>query len=377
MFPTILKYLRNIGKLDPIQKEAILNKIKTFYNEIITKKTGNFWNLPEFSGSIQSTAFVAKFLRTANEWIEIDVKHISDALGFLADKMNANGKFEEESEYQNLDDVTLTAFVTISMLENQRFSERFTASSEKSLKFIEERFNKSLNYHALAISTYALSLSNPELAEKFLEKLTRKAKDEILFLNDAKPKEIEAASYAILAHTNLGKSVEATEIMNWLVVQHNKGGSDSTIDEFVLFQAAAEIAKHLYNSDFNLHLTLTGGNNKFENINIDNRNKNSEQNIIIESNEGVSVQSEGTGVAFIKAKQFYVVKSESFLETFNATAGGNQDFFNMKACLAPSTEKPQKRCNKYFWALPNFVCDRVFNPAINRVSSLFSSTKYS
>jgi A-macroglobulin TED domain len=331
-FPYALNYLKNIDELSTNQKQSAADEIKRFYDEIINRKHNNGWILTDIGGAIKSNAFVAKFLSFSSDWIEIDDAEISASLQSAVEEQKSDGKFIEKFSKENsvADEVTLTAFVVISIFENERYAERFAQQTAKALNFTNEKFNEVKDVHALAIAAYALSIGNDkENAKKFLGKLM----DNVTFVDgQASLKEIETGAYAALALSRLGRSVEAVGIIKWLVTQQNAqtGGFKSTIDSMLAFQAAAEIAKHLHASDFDLNLKFTSGD-KTAKVHINNSNKNKMQTVTIKSKESVNVNAAGTGVVFIQAQQKYIERSDEHA-----------------MCSKPST-KDKKEENSGFW----------------------------
>jgi A-macroglobulin TED domain len=296
---------RNVGKL----------KIKSAYDEIVSKKNTvqsvrdyNSFPFPEFDDIIQSTAFVAKFLNSAKEFIEIDQKHISDSIGFLVSEQEPTGEFTPDSE-KLADIVALTAFVAISIFENEKYSKRFENTTESALSFIDKKFIEVDDDHALAISAYALSFADQQNAHKFLDKLMNQKKtneDQTYWKNDDDSRAVETAAYAILALSKLGKPFEAIGIMKWLATQQNlqTGGFKSTIDTMLAYQAAAEMAKHFYTNDYDLTLKFKVEDEDQDQIfHITKNNANKVQSLKIQSRGGVSINVEGTGVAFLQVKE--------------------------------------------------------------------------
>jgi len=67
------------------------------------------------------TAYVARSLRQATPYIQVDEHVLQSALTYLASMQSGNGGYEEHGDiFEQLDDggISLTAFVTLAMMEN-------------------------------------------------------------------------------------------------------------------------------------------------------------------------------------------------------------------------------------------------------------------
>ena len=309
-----IKYLKNIGKLSHDTQTSVSASVLKFYTEIISQKTSRGWNLSEFSIKIESTAFVARFLSIANDWIEIDGSELIFALESLAGEQNIDGSFEGS----NIEDkVKLTAFVVVSFLENSKYVNRFAKEIKKASRFIDDEFRNVDEIHTLAISAYALSFTCQECSKKFLEKLMAKSIQKIdrsfWKIDGDESKEIETAAYAILTHLTLAQPLEASKVLKFLNSKLNtqNGFFNSAFDTIIAYQAAAEAAHHLYSKSFDSTVTFTAGDQEAKKIHIGDSNKDQIQIVKLLGNKGVSMNAEGSGLAFVEAvRKFKVTRND-------------------------------------------------------------------
>lgn len=346
-----LNYLKTIGNLNDRLKQKGIKTLEDGYNSVTSKKfnggknSGGYpkWKTSDANADIETTASVCKFLSVAKEWIEVDDRLITDALSFLKKKQQkGDGRFSESSLSSGVgaaSEVDLTSFVVISMLENTHYIERHRTAIDKALEYISRPQHISNDAKSLAISAYALALGKHSAAEKFIDKLK-----EIQIIDgdirywkaDNPSKQVEVASYAILAYVQLERQLEATDILRWLISERNPvGGFYSTEDSIVGLQAIAEMAKHLYADKFDLNVFFLYDPDQIIQTHISNKNKQTLQNFAIPTNGGVSIQANGTGVAYVQVWQTYFEKPENIMENFkiNVTAKERNEVLTIHVCV--------------------------------------------
>jgi CD109 antigen len=317
----VLKYLKTIGKLSPNKKAEGLRNLETSYQFIISKKlsgkdAGAYKEWDDEVSSIETTALVAKFLNSAKEWIEVDDQNIVQALAFLKGKQASDGKFvnsqmsQEASDDKVGNDVSLSAFTVIAFLENKHYIDRHKQVINKALNFISGKINNIDDNHTLAIAAYALALGKHEAAATFLEKLKSKAVhdgEKTFWDQSGTSSKIETAAYAILAFVEMGKAMTAKNILNWLLSQRSQTGGFSThIDTVIGLQAVTEMARNLHSSEFNMNVYFLYEPDQVMGVFIDNYSAFELKSITIPTREGVSVQANGTGVAYVQVWQKYI-----------------------------------------------------------------------
>lgn len=346
-FPTVLalRYLKSIDKLSENKKTTGKRNLETIYQYILSKKLsgGAFSEWNDGVPSIETTAFVAKFLSVAKEWIEINDQLIAQALSFLKGKQAQDGKFVNQDTINRSfeDDVALTSFTVISFMENEAYIERHKPVINKALKFIDGKFNELDDSFTLAISAYALALHKHESASKFLNKLMEKAvrdDDKTYWNGNGLSLNIETAAYAILVFVKIEKSFEAKNIFNWLLSQQSQTGDFSTPkDTVIALQAVAEMAKNLHSGEFNLNVYFLYGLDQVKGVYIDRKTAMELKNVTIPTWEGVTVQGNGTGLAYVQVWQKYFKKtSDSFSSKFNVEVKPrmeNPNFLRLNICL--------------------------------------------
>lgn len=350
-----LNYLKATNKMTSQMKIDGPKTLESGYNFISSRKLsgrdGGAYQLGRSQsgvGNIAMTAYVCKYLAVAKDWIEVNDRLITDALNFLKKKQARDGKFtgeelsEEAIPSELSEDTVLTAFVVIAFLENVQYIDRYQVHIDKGIKFINSKFEDiKSNQYALAISSYAMALAKSSEAEKFLNELMAVTADgsEIKFpdrrLTDSK--KVEIASYAILAHVKLERTADARHILNWLISKRNReGGFFTPSDTIVGLQAVAEMAKHLFSSEFNMNLYfLYDEPNKILSTYIDNNNKIESKKFAIPTSDGVSLQANGTGVAYVQVWQKFYWKPANYLDKFDVkvTRVDTGRKLDLKICL--------------------------------------------
>jgi hypothetical protein len=313
-----LKYLKSTGT-DGFKSKGV-ESLQASYQTIVSRKlrnpSGAYSELNNNVASIETTAFVAKFLGFTKEWIEVDDSNLVDALNFLKKKQDRTGKFEEltgeASDDNEKSEVALTAIVAVAFLENEAYMERFKQVITKALSFIDGKFDATSEGFDLSVAAYALALGKHESAKKFSDKLMKlkqgSEEEEEYWTGGSDTENIETASYALLALAQLEEVAEGRKILNWLISKRSSGGGFIPSKANVIgLQALAEVTEHVYSRNFNLKVIF---DERIE-VKVLNNNAKEVQNVAINSNEGVSVQLEGTGVAFVQVWQKYLPKNES------------------------------------------------------------------
>ena len=311
-----MNYLSATKKLTNEFKARGQQTLTAGYQYVLSKKLSgnNYGAYSEWHNSkpdLFTTSWVVKFLSNTKQWVEIDERHITDALNYLKTKQNPEtGEFtgEVENQVAEKSNEDLTADVAISLLENNKYVNKYKSVIDKSLKYLNDQFDSINDSYGLAISAYALALGKHDGAQKFLGKLMERAQntsDTTSWVQGSQTpssNDIKTAAYSILALMRLEKSADARNIIAWLISQRNRqGGFLSTEDTVIGIQAMTEAAKRRYSGNFDMDVYFTYDEpNKFINVHIDNGNANVLRKEIVPSSDGVSVNGNGTGVAYVQ-----------------------------------------------------------------------------
>ncbi|KAM3924663.1 A.superbus venom factor 1-like [Leptodactylus fuscus] len=261
-------------KIGVTRRTEALNNIKKGYTQqLVYRKSDNSYAASkDRSSSTWLTTYVAKVFAMGQGLVEIDTNVLCESIKWLIlEKQNADGRYKEDAPVlrQELvggikgssDDVALTAFVLIAMLESEKIcsphvnSLRF--SIEKATSFLQSHYQGLVKPYTIAITSYALAMAgainNPD---KLLSGAT--GRDHWKELGD-NFMTIEATSYALLALLRLKQYDLTGPIVNWINEQKYYGAVyGSTQATFVMFQALAEYEMDKISmNDINLDVSLS------------------------------------------------------------------------------------------------------------------------
>uniref|UniRef100_A0A8B9TF79 Alpha-macroglobulin receptor-binding domain-containing protein n=1 Tax=Anas platyrhynchos TaxID=8839 RepID=A0A8B9TF79_ANAPL len=228
----------------------------------IRDKEGNTW----------LTAFVYKSFAQASRFIYIDDHVQAQTLMWLASKQKPDGCFRSIGTLVNNvlkggvdDELSLSAYITIAMLEYTVIRNAFYCLETASEKNISDIYTQALMAYAFCLAGKA------EICESFLRELQKSAKEvdgskhweqkqrspsekSPFFPDHAPSAEVEITSYVLLAllykpNRNQKDLTEASGIVQWIIRQQNPyGGFSSTQDTVIALQALAAYGEATYNS---------------------------------------------------------------------------------------------------------------------------------
>ncbi|OWK03854.1 hypothetical protein Celaphus_00013978, partial [Cervus elaphus hippelaphus] len=256
----VLNYLNETGQLtEKIKSKAISYLISGYQRQLNYKHSdGSYSAFGDRGGRSQGntwlTAFVLKSFSQAQSHIFVEDSHIRDSLTWLSQKQKENGCFQRSGSLLNNaikggvdDEVTLSAYITIALLEMPLL---VTVQAQGSLVYTK------------ALLAYAFALAGDQAKRKeLLESLDKEAvreEDSIHWQRPGKSQEVnelysprrapsvdvEMTSYCLLAYLTAQPAPSsedlsvATKIVKWLTKQQNpNGGFSSTQDTVVALQA--------------------------------------------------------------------------------------------------------------------------------------------
>lgn len=390
-----MDYLNATNQLTKDRRELGEKALRTGYQDILLNKMENgafsIWkrNKKEPSDSIWLTAYVAKCFGKAKHLIAINDKHVSDALRFLSEKQENDGRFPESGtvSYWHLQSassvgIPLTAFTAIAFLENKAYHQTYKDTIKKSLSYISENFEKLTDDYAMSIATYAMALGNHESANQSLNALLEKS---VLLKGMRYWKEssestmkstlVETAAYALLALVKTNRALEAAPVVKWLVSQrNNNGGFYSTQDTVIGLEALAAISHELYEENTNMNLNLNFGqgasyaDEKFE-VRKANKGRLQKRDLLPNVNS-VSVNAKGSGIASFQVSYSYKIKvpeadeSLSVEITVRPTNRKNTIHLTICARYKPKEEEQIKKTNMALMEIvfpTGFIFDEDFD----------------
>ncbi|XP_071492286.1 pregnancy zone protein-like [Diadema antillarum] len=302
-------------------------------------------------GSTWLSAFVLKCFSLAKEFMEVDemnlgrtqnwlLRHSRDAQGCV---IKQGRVIHKEMQGSVSSPVTMTAFVTVAMLESGASPD--DQDVILGLECMEHWLNTTvpfdMNTYALALTGYAFGLGNYFSSQsRALSLLNDRAQEEngLRFWSsgDAVEKEeslcihhchadssgVEITAYVLLAHLHQNQPFDVIfddvlPIVRWLNAQRNAlGGFSSTQDTVLGLQAVAQFAERVYGPDSSLDLQIgvqafrSGSRDLTEELFFDIDNSNHlvlQREDLREVPADLWISSRGSGCALFQAELRYNV----------------------------------------------------------------------
>ncbi|XP_070597946.1 alpha-2-macroglobulin-like protein 1 isoform X2 [Erythrolamprus reginae] len=263
----VLRYLEETNQVTPELRNRAIEHMKSGYQRQLLYKhdDGSYsaFGKRDEEGNTWLTAFVAKAFGQAKRYIYVDEKHIQNAVDWLRKHQLPSGCFESVGRLFNNalkggvdDDLSLTAYVTASLLELHLENNRSLV--DDALLCLKRNLNSVNNTYSKALLAYVFTLAgDSEIRQQLLKEL----EEEILRTEDGAPN-IETISYVLLAHLSLREvSTEDINYASQLIVnlikqQNSHGGFSSTQDTVIGLQSFARYATLTYVEIENLNLVV-------------------------------------------------------------------------------------------------------------------------
>ncbi|KAI4874838.1 hypothetical protein NFI96_025970 [Prochilodus magdalenae] len=290
----ILQYLENTEQLTAAIRERASGFLRSGYQRQLNYKhaDGAYSTFGSGDGNTWLTAFVLRAFGKAQRYIFIDPQNINSAKQWLINKQRADGCFITQGKLFNNrmkggvnDDVTMTAYITASLLELGDTVKDPVVS--KGLSCLKSSIGNLRNTYAIALLAYTFSLAGEkDTRAQLLKKLDSVAisGDDRLHWSqsasdDSDSLAVEISSYVLLAVLTTSEVTAAdlsyaNRIVSWLVKQQNPyGGFSSTQDTVVALQALALYSTTVFSSDGLSTVTVQsadGDSHSFD-LNVDKR----------------------------------------------------------------------------------------------------------
>ncbi|XP_068111358.1 alpha-2-macroglobulin-like isoform X2 [Hyperolius riggenbachi] len=330
-----LEYLNSTGQLTPDLKSKALTHLSTGYQrQLMYKQSDGSYSVfgSRFAqANTWLTAFVLRSFARAQSHIFIDPKHISDSLAWLSQRQKENGCFQNIGYLFNNalkggvnDEVTLAAYITITLLEMHR---PVTDIVVRNAFFcLESALQGDLNIYTKALMAYAFTLAGKmDIRSQLLHSMDEKAIKQDGTIHWHRPEvsegsgkvwtpssrapslEIEMTSYVLLAMLHKPELTNedlthATKVVSWIIKQQNpNGGFTSTQDTVVALQALATYGHHAHKHDGPREVAVTADGAPVANLHVDDTNRLLLQRATLPSVPGdYSVSISGPGCVFIQ-----------------------------------------------------------------------------
>uniref|UniRef100_A0A4W5QFR3 Alpha-2-macroglobulin-like n=1 Tax=Hucho hucho TaxID=62062 RepID=A0A4W5QFR3_9TELE len=320
----ILEYLRNTEQLTPAIRDKATKFLTSGYQRQLNYKhfDGAYSTFGQGSGNTWLTAFVLRSFGKAKSFIYIDPVKIEQSKTWLESQQGKHGCFIRLGKLFNnrikggvTDEVTLTAYITASMLE-LNMSDPVVYSS---LSCLRNSTSDLSNTYTTALLAYTFTLAGDmETRAQLLQHLDTIALQEGGLLHWTQTSSetsaslaVEISSYVLLASlsasplstTDLGY---ASRIVRWLVRQQNAyGGFSSTQDTVVALQALALYSTRVYSREGASTVTVqspSGAQHLFE---VNQINKLLYQERALQDTEGkYSVEVKGSACASVQVSEY-------------------------------------------------------------------------
>uniref|UniRef100_A0A4W5JHJ8 Alpha-2-macroglobulin-like n=1 Tax=Hucho hucho TaxID=62062 RepID=A0A4W5JHJ8_9TELE len=322
----ILEYLRNTEQLTPGIRDKATKFLTSGYQRQLNYKhfDGAYSTFGQGSGNTWLTAFVLRSFGKAQSFIYIDPANIKESTTWLERQQGKHGCFVRLGKLFNnrmkggvTDEVTLTAYITASMLElNMSVSDPVVYGS---LSCLRNSTSDLSNTYTTALLAYTFTLAGDmETRAQLLQHLDTVALQEGGLLHWTQTSSetsaslaVEISSYVLLASvsasplstTDLGY---ASRIVRWLVRQQNaNGGFSSTQDTVVALQALALYSTMVFSREGTSTVTVqfpSGGQHLFE---VNKNNKLLYQERALQDTEGkYSVEVKGSACASVQVSDY-------------------------------------------------------------------------
>uniref|UniRef100_A0A4W5KCI5 Alpha-2-macroglobulin-like n=1 Tax=Hucho hucho TaxID=62062 RepID=A0A4W5KCI5_9TELE len=323
----ILEYLRNTKQLTP----AILDKATKFltggYQRQLNYKNadGAYSTFGQGLGNTWLTAFVLRSFGKAQSFIYVDPATMAQSKTWLEGQQGKHGCFRILGKLLNnrmkggvTDEVTLTAYITASMLElNMSVSDPVV---DHSLSCLKNSTSDLSNTYATALLAYTFTLAGDmETRARLLQHLNTISFQEGGLLHwsqsssETSPSlEVEISSYVVLASLSApSRSTSdlgyASRIVRWLVRQQNAyGGFSSTQDTVVALQALALYSTRVFSRGGASTVTVRSPSGEQCLFHVNQSNKLLYQERALQDTEGkYSVEVKGSACASVQVVLHY------------------------------------------------------------------------
>uniref|UniRef100_A0A182NVA1 TEP1-F n=1 Tax=Anopheles dirus TaxID=7168 RepID=A0A182NVA1_9DIPT len=365
LVPTVmvLDYLTSIGETNTRAIKKATDLLRKGYRHQIRyrRPDGSFAVFPRKDGSVFLTAFVAKTLATASKYIsEVQPYMIREAFSWLAAKQQYSGRFDEVSKVFHKDmqgglreGIALTSFVLIALQEQADVARQHEYVIKKGIDYVARTLPSIEDSYDLAIATYALCLNGHSSHEAFLDKLISKSTTlyngmERYWSRHAH--EIETTAYALLSYVKVGKFVDGTAIMRWLVKQRFTPASfPRTQDTFVGLRALTAMREKVSSSrnDYTVQLRADGLRKEFR---VRSYNLGTVQHAdVIGDTSHMAIEVNGVGFGLLQVTYEYGVDLRNFTNSFDLrltkTLSNSGGTLKLRVCASFVPKAPGSRSN--------------------------------
>uniref|UniRef100_A0AAZ3PBW9 Alpha-2-macroglobulin-like n=1 Tax=Oncorhynchus tshawytscha TaxID=74940 RepID=A0AAZ3PBW9_ONCTS len=319
-------YLRNTEQLTPAILEKATKFLTSGYQRQLNYKNadGAYSTFGQGLGNTWLTAFVLRSFGKAQSFIYVDPATMEQSKTWLERQQGQHGCFRTLGKLLNnrmkggvTDEVTLTAYITASMLElNMSVTDPVV---DHSLSCLKNSTSDLSNTYATALLAYTFTLAGDmETRARLLQHLDTISFQEGGLLHwsqsssETSPSlEVEISSYVLLASLSASSRSTsdlgyASRIVRWLVRQQNAyGGFSSTQDTVVALQALALYSTRVFSRGGASTVTLRSPSGDRCLFHVNQNNKLLYQERALQDTEGkYSVEVQGSACASVQVSEY-------------------------------------------------------------------------
>ncbi|XP_048840226.1 alpha-2-macroglobulin-like [Brienomyrus brachyistius] len=356
----IMHYLKATEQLDPIVLQKATHFLNTGYQRQLRYLHVNgafstFGHGTEVNSWL--TAFVMRSLGSARSFMYVEPKVINGARTWLQSQQKKDGCFKTVGTLFNkrmkggvMDDVTLTAYISASMLELNTSAS--SPALAKSLICLRKASHNLSDIYTTALLAYTFSLAQEmDTSDRLLKYLDSVASRNEGLLHWSPPSSeastslsVELTSYVLLAVLRRPQLSAAdrgytSRIAGWLVKQQNpQGGFFSTQDTVVALQALSRYATLVYSPGGTSTVSVHSSGGDMHHFTVDKTNKLIYQESELQSIPGQYViEAQGSACVSVQTALYYNIPPTADGSIFgitastkgNCTSSGRHLLFNL------------------------------------------------
>ncbi|KAK7904799.1 hypothetical protein WMY93_017406 [Mugilogobius chulae] len=328
----ILRYMEASGLDDAGIRMKAMKHLEEGYQRQLSyqRMDGSFgaFGSSDISGSTWLTAFVVKCFQQAQSYITVDQNVLTRARDWLLNHQTTDGEFREmgtamHTEMQaGLDNgqVALTAYVLITLLEDQTTVGRYSDQVLRAQAYLENKISTGIvSNYSLSLTAYALMLASSSYASKALTELNRRA-------DTQDGTSIWMSSGSSVSH-NQPHSVQIEMAAYLLMAFYKNADIEDTV---IALQALANFAAFSGSNAIDLKCRISSPTTPFSSIfhiNSTNYRQYQSQEIIADNDFELNIHMEGSGFATFQMNLFYNMESKTFSENLQRIM--NEEAFSM------------------------------------------------
>lgn len=307
----------------------------------------------EFEGygkfrSLGLTATAVKCIDTIKDSISVDRFVMKKALEFLKNHQNVTdrgttnfGSFVENGSDDEFD-VSLTASVAISMMENEFYKKSFNGVAKSAVSFLSQHLVDLKKDVDLSKAVYALSLARDEKAKKSVLDLLKKVKEfkshEVVIEDN-----LAVASYTVLACLELDMTLESIPAMLWTAEKFNEHDWFDLKTHFaIITQAMAKFSQSFHSQNTSMNVSIIHSKEQVE-MKVGKSEADASKSFKFPPNaRAFTVNATGAGYATLDISTVYKVGIAKPNEAFALTVAVGRDQEDLLLTICTSLKNDEE-----------------------------------